>query len=149
MKNGFSFLCSLIFPFLTSCGASNPPTVSPYSADMALLTVSESPNYDYGSLTVGNSLDHAFTVTNIGNANASGLTCTLATSAFNFKGGSFPGIGGTCETTLAANASCQIVITFAPQYAASFTQIIVIDYFNAVMQTSTNDPTITGTGTGS
>jgi sugar lactone lactonase YvrE len=82
------------------------------------------------------------TLTNTGNATLSitGITIGGANSSdFAIATG-----GNACGTTLAANASCSIYVTFTPASAASFSSTLsVADNATGSPQTST----ITGTGT--
>jgi uncharacterized delta-60 repeat protein len=48
--------------------------------------------------------------------------------AFKYKEGSFSGIGGTCEETLASNSTCSFEVCFAPQKEGFFSTNIVIVY---------------------
>ena len=41
--------------------------------------------------------------------NGSGLS-----APFSYKGGTYPGTGGTCAATLAAAGTCTVVVTYAP-----------------------------------
>src|SRR5262249_39792342 len=69
--------------------------------------------YDYG--TWGIPSDHTFTVMNVGNqtafsvANGGGLG-----AGFAYAGGTYPGSGGNCGTSLASGATCTIVVRFTP-----------------------------------
>src|SRR4051812_47456044 len=73
------------------------------SAGTALLVVSGTGVFDYGSKTVNTNTDHTFTITNSGTAAASSMVVSAPPLAapFSFKGGSYPGTGGNCATTLA------------------------------------------------
>ncbi len=87
--------------------------ISPYNA---LLTLSDGPTYDYGYVGFNTSVDHAFTLTNtgVGSATSVAIGTPSLSAPFSFKGGSFPGTGGTCTTTIVGNSSCTIVITANP-----------------------------------
>ncbi|HLL81152.1 MAG TPA: choice-of-anchor D domain-containing protein, partial [Longimicrobium sp.] len=69
--------------------------------------------YDFGD--AGMAVDHTFTVTNRGATAATTVVPAAGlANGFNHKGGAYPGTGGTCGTTLAAGASCTVVVTFTP-----------------------------------
>lgn len=111
----------------------------------ALLVISDGPSYDFGTINTGNTSDYTFTVTNTGTANATGIMGGGLAAPFSFKGGAYPGTGGTCAVTLAAAATCTIVIEFAPVIVAVSTDTINLDYNDgAAAQTTTRD--IQGTG---
>ena len=97
----------------------------------------------FGSLTAGTtSAPMAVTLSNTGNAalNITGITLAGANPTdFAISTGS-----NACATTLAANATCSIYITFTPASAASFTATLqVSDNATGSPQTSA----LTGTGT--
>ncbi len=111
----------------------------------AVLSISEIDPYDYGSLAVGGSSDHTFTVTNIGVASATSFTQGSFGSHFNWKGGSFPGTGGTCAGSLAGSANCTVVVTYSPVAGGLLTDTIQINYNDgAGAQSATRD--VQGTG---
>jgi hypothetical protein len=85
-----------------------------------VLTLTSSP-YNYGSVVVGTTATNTFTLTNSGGVGATGI----AVSVTSTTAGIFvrPGTGGgTCTgTTLAAGASCTIIVTFTPASAIAYT----------------------------
>lgn len=120
--------------------------------NVALLTISDGPTYDFGNVIVGSTSDHTFTVTN----GASRDTATLGTvsTAGLALGGPYllvTGMGaGTCVTgaTLAAGASCTLVVQFSNidlvRTPANNPDTITLTYNNGVTSTTaTRD--ITGT----
>ncbi len=113
----------------------------------ALLVISHGPTYDFGPLTVGSSVDHTFTIENTGSVTASAIAGSGLDSPFNFKGGSYPGSGGTCGATLPASGTCSIVVTYSPLTTGTHSDTILIDYNDgAVGKQSTRN--ITGQGLG-
>ncbi|MCA9325968.1 choice-of-anchor D domain-containing protein, partial [Candidatus Saccharibacteria bacterium] len=113
----------------------------------ALLTISNGPTYDYGTKTVGSSTDFTFTVNNTGSVTATALAGSGLAAPFSFKGGSYPGIGGTCNTSLTASGSCSIVVTYAPLATGSHSDTILIDYVDgATGQQASRD--VQGQGAG-
>jgi hypothetical protein len=77
-----------------------------------LLMLSDGPTYDFGDVDTDQAVAHVFTLTNAGDAEATGLSATVA-APFGFSGG-FPGAAGDCDDALAAGQSCAIEVTFAP-----------------------------------
>ena len=51
---------------------------------------------------------------------------------FDFKGGTYPGTGGTCGTTLPSGASCTFVITYVPTTTGMHTDSAEINYDDGV-----------------
>ena len=111
----------------------------------AVLAISDTSPYDYGAVVQSGTSDHTFTITNTGNLAASSIGITGLSGAFGYKGGSYPGSGGSCGTTLNASISCTVVITFAPSATGSFSSSMVVGYFDGA-QTQSTTRTMQGTG---
>jgi alpha-tubulin suppressor-like RCC1 family protein len=95
-------------------------------AGPAVLTISQV-SYDYGVQSVNSINNEVFTVSNSGQpttVSASGLA-----SAFNFEGGSYPGSGGTCTTTI--STSCTLVVAFVPTNVVAYTGELDLNYQSA------------------
>jgi hypothetical protein len=100
------------------------------SSVSALLVPSVS-TWDYGTIGLSQTSDKSITITNSGTSTATAMAAgTPAMSApFGFKGGSYPGTGGTCGATLAGQATCTIVVTYSPTNdPAPVTDIARISY---------------------
>ncbi|MCB0367798.1 MAG: choice-of-anchor D domain-containing protein, partial [Bdellovibrionales bacterium] len=114
-------------------------------ATVALLSLSDGPTYDYGTQAIGSTNDHIFTMNNTGGLPATALLDLGLTAPFSFKGGSYPGTGGTCSATLAASASCVLVVTYAPTTTGIHTDTIQVSYNDGLApQTVSRD--LQGTG---
>jgi hypothetical protein len=119
------------------------------------LVISDATTYNYGTIAINTDADHIFTLTNtsyIGVINIAADTFTGHTDSFNFKGGTFPGTGGDCGTTLAGSASCIFVVTANRASAGARTATTRINYSAAsnnqsLAQTATRDVTATFSGT--
>lgn len=86
------------------------------SAGSGTLSLSQSGIVSFGISTSGTPVHQSFTFTNIGTAAVTALDqASVAGAAFGFRGGSWPGTGGTCTTSLAPAASCTFAVTFHPQ----------------------------------
>ncbi len=94
----------------------------------ALLTISESDPYDFGSIPSGSVAAHVFTITNSGSSTATSLSEVGLVSPFQFSGGSYPGSGGTCGLTLSPAGSCTIEVAFSPTIISTFSSSIDIQY---------------------
>jgi len=111
----------------------------------AVLTISESDPYDFGTHGVGNSSNHIFTVTNSGGMTATSLSGAGLASPFAFNGGAFPGVGGTCASTLAAGSNCTIDVSYSPTVTGLSSDTIEVHYNDgSVLQISSRD--VQGTG---
>lgn len=105
---------------------------SAYSfANVAVVTMTESDTYNFGTMAAGNTLSHTFTLNNSGSATATGLSDSLSTG-FRFVGGSFPGTGGTCGGGIVAGGSCDIVVEAFETTAGVSNGSITINYNNGV-----------------
>lgn len=93
----------------------------------AEILIAEAPAYNFGSVTTGEVAEKAFTLTNKGEQEALGLSGSLA-APFRFKGGSFPGQGGSCGAALAPNESCSVVVEFVPTAASDYKKTMKISY---------------------
>ncbi len=80
------------------------------------------------------SKDMIFQISKIsGNQSASGITSLSFTDSniFQFKGGLFPGEGGTCQSLL-ETGSCLIVLSFKPSGVQKYEDFIKLEYLDGV-----------------
>jgi hypothetical protein len=103
------------------------------SGGFANLIISDGPFYDFGSVNTGNSTIKVFTVTNVGVDVATAMMGLGLAAPFSFQGGAYPGAGGTCAVTLAAAASCTVVVNFAPTFLSVFTDTLNLDYNDGIV----------------
>ena len=114
------------------------------AANPAVLTISDASTYDFGSVTQGSSADHTFTVTFTGGVAATSMSASGLSAPIDFKGGSYPGTGGTCAASL-ASGTCTMVVTFAPTSLGAASATLTLSYNDgATSQSATRD--ITGNG---
>lgn len=106
------------------------------SVSQALVTISDGPTYNFGSYAQGGSADGTLTLTNTGGTTATSMSGGGLLSPFSFKGGSYPGVGGTCAASLAPAATCTVVINFAPSVVGPYTDAVEISYNNGAIGTS-------------
>jgi hypothetical protein len=71
-----------------------------------VLSFSDGQAYDFGAVVVGGSQSRTETISNLGQASATGFSPSAS--------GSITTTGGTCTDTLDAGASCTVVVTFSP-----------------------------------
>jgi flagellar biosynthesis/type III secretory pathway protein FliH len=110
-----------------------------------LLTLSDAEPFGYGTLAIGTSIDHTFTVTNSGNANA---TLATVTDAALGLAAPYALIGGTCAThqVLAPAAQCTLVVRFAPGAVGVASGALRVEYAGAREGNRVSTRSITGTG---
>ncbi|MCB0356679.1 MAG: hypothetical protein KDD40_06710, partial [Bdellovibrionales bacterium] len=65
-----------------------------------LLIISDGPTYNFESEAVGATRSYAFTLSNTGDTKATDIFGQVEDLPFTFKGGSYPGTGGTCGVEL-------------------------------------------------
>ena len=112
----------------------------------ASLTISDGATYNYGTQATGSNTDKTFTVTNSGAVSATSVSDggTLA-APYAYKGGSYPGTGGTCGASVAAAGTCTVVVTYSPSAVGVTNSTLTLNYNNGASGTSTNRA-LTGTG---
>ena len=94
----------------------------------ASLDISHGPTYDFGTKALGSNTDHTFTIDNTGGATATAIAPGVLTAPFTFKGGSYPGTGGTCGGSLAAAGSCTVVVTYSPTATGVHSDTMTLNY---------------------
>ena len=109
----------------------------------ASLSISDGATNSWGQVLTQQSYDKTFQVTISGTLPATNVTPgSFLSSDFSYKGGSYPGVGGTCGTTITAN--CTIVVTLTPSAVQSYTDAITLQYNNGSANTQVSQ-TITAT----
>jgi len=109
-------------------------------AGPATLSLSGSNPLRFGSTALGGSLDLSLVLTNSSTTTAATSLSqnSNATSEFQYKGGTFPGVGGTCTDQLAKKSTCSIVLTFAPASARALSATLSFMYGNGTSTVSFN-----------
>jgi N-acetylneuraminic acid mutarotase len=115
-------------------------------ASAAALAISEGPYFNYGDLPLNSSADKVLVLNNGGGIAATSVSASTLSSGFRYKGGTFPGTGGTCSTSLAGYASCLMVVTFAPTVPIQYRTTLSLTY-NDGITTQTVARLLLGTGT--
>ncbi len=89
---------------------------------------------DFGRWLVGQKDERTFEISNSGESPALKLRAQLSSekTGFVWKGGRYPGEGGTCADQLEAAKSCKLVVTFAPQAAGDLKDTLEVEYDNGV-----------------
>ncbi|MBY0554490.1 Ig-like domain-containing protein [bacterium] len=125
-------LISLSFLFLCVSNAQIFIPFSFWQNKPATLTISDGPTYNFGIIPTNTTVEKAFTVTNTGAGPAMGMSANaFATASFTYKGGTYPGTGGTCTSSLAALNSCLIVVRANSASATTSNDTVSINYTGA------------------
>jgi hypothetical protein len=111
----------------------------------AIISISETNPYNFGTTNLSGSIDKSFTLSNSGSVSGTSIAGSFDITQFTFKGGSFPGTGGNCTTTLISGGTCNIVLTFKPTQALVYTGTFTLTY-NDGLRTQTEYKTLKGTG---
>lgn len=110
-------------PEVTTEPESTSAPMTTTGGGMAVLSISDGSAFEFGDVATGGQLSHLFTVTNDGDAEATGLTGAVA-APFSLPGG-FPGAGGSCGGVLGPGDGCTVEVVFAPgelgRHAATLT----------------------------
>ncbi|MCB9025376.1 MAG: Ig-like domain-containing protein [Bdellovibrionaceae bacterium] len=93
-----------------------------------LLVISDGPTYDFESEAVGAVRSFAFILDNTGTSKATNISGFIEDLPFKFKGGAFPGTGGTCGLELNGGEDCKFVVSFAPTEVGFFASEVEIHY---------------------
>lgn len=130
--------------FVTFCGNGEQSTPQSGVNETALILISGNP--DFPETLVNNSIERTFTLTNIGSKTASQLTANFFQVAFTFKGGSYPGDGGSCGTALSSSEGCSVIVVFSPKFPGPTQASLNVQYFNGIVSKSINDYVLSGKG---
>ncbi len=77
------------------------------------------------------------TVLNSGSGSATQMTdLTPQSSTLSYKGGTYPGTGGTCGDKLGAGSTCTLVIDLVAPATGRQTSLVIIQYYDGVIFTT-------------
>src|SRR5262249_1635726 len=102
---------------------------------------------DFGTRGIGIPSEHQFFVTNTGGAQAVGISTPAIGTGFSYKGGTYPGAGGTCGATLAAGSTCWVYVIYAPVAAGVATGTVRLDYGDGAGGSYSATRAVRGVGT--
>ena len=128
---------------LSGCGSqSNDPVLQQYyDPGTAKIEFDNLPWYDFGDRTVSTESLRTIQIANTGKNTATQLHGSFYLSVhFSFRGGTFPGTGGTCGEVLESRATCNLVVAFAPQYPGTFEQPVNHPLFRRRQQPKGHGP---------
>ena len=96
-----------------------------------VLEISDGSTFDYGNVSVGQQQGHQFTVTNVGDGQATGMAGSVSGGDFSFAGGSYPGNAGSCGDSLDAGQECTLDVMFSPQELGLYDGLVAVSYDGA------------------
>jgi hypothetical protein len=115
-------------------------SVTGTQAGPAVLTISDGSTFDFGTVGLGMSAPHTFTVTNTGTMDATQVTVMPLTAPFAVDSSS------TCGATLAGGMSCTVTVKFTPAMEGTVSATLSIGYNDGTSAQSVTRG-MTGTGT--
>lgn len=102
--------------------------------------------YNFGQVIQSTSAETIITVSNAGPTNYTNLSATPLTAPFSFKGGSYPGTGGTCQSSLASGQNCKLVVVFAPSTTGVQTQSLNFTFDDGYVANAQTSAPLQGEG---
>ncbi len=86
-----------------------------------------------GATVSGNIIDHVLTIKASGGLALRNINVSITTSdPISFKGGTYPGTGGTCDETLSSGETCTIIIRYEPTNTNSHMANLKFTYQDAL-----------------
>ncbi len=135
----------LLISLLCGCGRELPEL---FSSMKASITIKDNSNYDFGLVVVGTYKEAEFILVNVGLGKATEIDGSFYfNNNFMFKGGVFPGDGGTCSDVLEPQEECKIVVRFEPKYSGKMEAVATISYYNGIEYSLLQAPVLKGQGT--
>ncbi len=129
----------------------NPPL--PINASVSftgasIIAYSDMPSFNFGTRAAGSSNDKIISMTNLSSTETAFLnTPTLTGTGFTFKGGMFPGTGGTCTNSLGPSQNCMMVVNFMPPSNLSYNATLSSTHSYSGGSGLVVDLALAGTGT--
>lgn len=105
-------------------------TLQGTGANVGYLKTNLGRRFDFGTVATGTPEKKHIVLQNIGGGTLSSLVMTFGSTSFAYFGGSFPGTGGSCTTSLTAGASCTVVIAYTSASAAAVSSSLTFTYSN-------------------
>ena len=95
------------------------------------ILISEADPYNFGNVAIGGIAEHTFTLDNTGNVDVTSITGSGLVPPYRFKGGVYPGVGGTCGVTITPAAPpCDVVVTYEPSAGVTDLDTFDINFFD-------------------
>lgn len=125
------FSYNIVLDFNTGITAKQKSiSVKAYAGTAAFLEFDDSSDFDFGIHEVVDQVERVFIVKNNGGLTARNIIPGALEAPFNFKGGAYPGIGGTCSNELKSKQTCLITIVMAPTIYEEVLKSLSLDYYS-------------------
>lgn len=112
----------------------------------AILLYTGGADAQFGPVQSGSFVDRLITFTNVGDKVATLTSAFLTVGAFQFKGGGFPGTGGTCGPSLSPGFGCTVAIRFSPTGAGDFQSDLTLNYTDPLLLAQSVTVLLSGKG---
>jgi hypothetical protein len=142
----FVFMISALGSFLLSCSKKDgfAPGSSLLTTISGSLQFTSATGGDFGAGSAGSIVEKTIEISPLDATTTLTNVTSTVTLPFKYKGGAYPGVGGTCKATI--SAACTIVLNFEPSSAGSFASALNFSY--KVSGTSlTSQLTVNGSAT--
>lgn len=143
MKRNWA-LSLLLSIFLFGCGGQpqedpdEAPSQTPVQKTPGSITLTGGLSKNFVDTQITQSSQININISNTGGESISSLQFAGLNTVFHFEGGSFPGTGGSCSTSLSAGSSCRVVISFSPTSLGANNLNFQIQFFDSVSSQSIN-----------
>jgi hypothetical protein len=125
-RKSIGFLIVLSAAMQFGCGATSPSNGALVGNGTAMLTVSPTTTVDFG-LQIFNSLSSKTILIQHSGQGSVNVTSGNLAAPFAFNGGTYPGTGGTCGTTISADCTLEVIYQ-APATACTSEASITLTY---------------------
>ena len=110
-----------------------------------IIKSSELPPFDFGLAKVGEIKEKTLTILNPTTITTALEKPSGITLPFSFKGGTYPGTGGTCSSKLEGKSSCTISLQYTPSQPGAFSNQVSVSSRMGSDVTQSNIVTVAGT----
>ncbi|MGK5082016.1 choice-of-anchor D domain-containing protein [Bdellovibrionota bacterium FG-1] len=132
----------LLSLFLGACSSPASFVVTGQASDAPIAV------YGFGGRILNTSTDVVFTITNSGDKSGKIAAGEVTSTPFSFKGGAYPGAGGSCAEDLGGGDTCTVSLTFAPTQSGVFTGTFTLSYNDGSGDSGDQKATVNLLGTG-
>ena len=112
----------------TAAGLSTATSSSFDITTSAEINFNQTAEYDFGQHASGATSEVTMLITHTGSSSVTAVTETTLSGPFDFKGGSYPGTGGTCGTSI--GSACTVVLQYTTGAAGVDTGTITLQHHN-------------------
>ncbi len=131
-------------PMRPTATQSGPGSGGSSTQTLATLSITEGPTIYMGSVGLGSTVTTTYHLANAGQTAATAIAGQFHIAEFYFAGGSYPGTGGSCGSSLDGGHFCTIAISFTPAAIPLVSSPLDLAYNNGSGSVSVTGPTFSG-----